>query len=230
MGDRILANYQRFAVYYAPAQGSDLARAGAAWLGWDADEAQPCAHPQLGIDLALITQTPRKYGLHATLKPPMRLACAQATFFDAVETLAQGLAPVDMGRLCLRPLDGFLAIVPEAQPQALTDATAQIVASLDPFRAPLSEQELARRRAADLSPRQEELLQLWGYPYVMEEFRFHVTLTGRLAPKVMIDVLRAAHAWFDPALEARHRLDALCIFGEDEAGRFHLLRRVPLRG
>lgn len=225
-----MADFLRFAVYYAPEQGSDLARAGAQWLGWDADEAQPCNHPDLGLDLAQITQTPRKYGLHGTLKPPMRLACPRATFFDAVETLAQGLAPVDMGMLCLRPLDGFLAILPEAQPQTLTEAAGRIVEALDPFRAPLSEQELARRRAADLSARQEELLQLWGYPYVMEEFRFHVTLTGRLEQKAMIDTLRAAHAWFDPALRAEHWLDALCIFGEDEAGRFHLLRRVPLRG
>ncbi len=222
--------FQRFAVYYAPAPGTELASAGSKWLGWDAENAHSCTHPELGLDLAQITETPRNYGLHATLKPPMQLACPQATFFDAVETLAQGLATVDMGQLCLRPIGGFLAIVPETQTQALTDAAARIVTALDPFRADLSEDALARRRAAGLSPRQEELLQLWGYPYVMEEFHFHITLTGRLESKTMTDALRAAHAWFAPALQDPQALDALCIFGEDEAGRFHLLRRVPLHG
>lgn len=226
----MLDNFHRFAVYYAPAQGSLLAQAGARWLGWDADDACACPHPDLGLDLAKITETPRKYGLHGTLKPPMRLDCPRATFFDAVETMANGLAPVDMGRLRLRPLDGFLALVPEAQPEALTRTAAQIVEALDPFRAPLTEAELARRRAGGLSAAQELLVQRWGYPYVMEEFRFHVTLTGRLEAKTMTDALRAAHAWFDPALQTPQALDALCIFGEDEAGRFHLLRRFPLHG
>ncbi|PZX38016.1 putative phosphonate metabolism protein [Roseinatronobacter thiooxidans] len=223
-------NFQRFAIYYAPAPDSTLARAGSQWLGWDADAARPCPHPELGLDLAQITAAPRKYGLHGTLKPPMRLACAQATFFDAVEILAQGMARVDMGRLVLRPLDGFLAIVPDVQSEALNDAAAQIVTALDPFRAPLSQAELHRRRAIGLSPRQDALLLRWGYPYVMEEFRFHITLTDRLAPKIMTDALRTAYAWFDPALAAPQSLDALCIFGEDAQGRFHLLRRVPLRG
>jgi hypothetical protein len=226
----MLERFQRFAVYYAPAPGTELAFAGSRWLGWDAETAIACPHPELGLDLAEITEAPRKYGLHATLKAPMHLACPPATFFDAVETLAQGLAPVEMGRLCLRRLDGFLAIVPETQTRALTDGAALIVKALDPFRAALSAQALARRRAAGLSPRQEELLQLWGYPYVMEEFQFHITLTGRLGAKAMTDALRAAHAWFTSALQAPLTLDALCIFGEDEGGRFHLLRRVPLRG
>ena len=223
-------NFQRFAVYYAPAQGSTLARAGARWLGWDADEARACPHPELGLDLAQITQTPRKYGMHGTLKPPMRLSCPQATFFDAVETLAQELAPLDMGRFVLRPLDGFLALVTEGQSQALGDVAARVVSALDPFRAPLSQAELDRRRVAGLTPHQDALLQRWGYPYVMDEFRFHVTLTGRLEPKIMMDTLRAAHAWFDPALEASQTLDALCIFGEGKDGRFQQVRRVPLRG
>ena len=33
-----------------------------------------------------------------------------------------------------------------------------------------------------LTDRQEALLTQWGYPYVMEEFRFHITLTGALDP------------------------------------------------
>lgn len=222
--------FERFAVYFAPAPHGDMARAGAAWLGWDADAGQAVPHPDLGVDLAALTETPRKYGLHGTLTPPMWLDCGAASFLDAVDTLAQGLAPVDMGRLRLHAEDGWLALVPEVQPEALTDCAARIVEALAPLRAPLSESELARRRAAGLSARQDELLILWGYPYVMEEFRFHITLTGKLAHAELERVVPVAQSWFGPLLGEAHMLDALSVFGEDGEGRFHLLRRYALLG
>lgn len=222
--------FQRFAIYYAPPGDSDFWQAGASWLGWNPETGQSVAHPDLGIDLAQLTQTPRKYGLHGTLKPPMRLSCEPATFADALDVLSQSLAPVDFGKLKLKPIDGFLAVVPHEQPQALGDTAAQIVRALDPFRAPLSDHDLARRRASGLTARQDELLLRWGYPYVMEEFRFHITLTGRLDATTMQRAFQAAMAWFGPALEERHRLDALCLFGEAEDGTFHLVRRFALRG
>jgi putative phosphonate metabolism protein len=226
----MLEHYERFAVYYAPSPASDLAQAGAAWLGWDAHNGAALTHPDLGLDLATLTQTPRKYGLHGTLKPPMRLGGSVASFLDGVEALAEQLAPLDLGALRLKSLHGFLAIVPDPQPQALSDCAAEIVRALDPFRAPATESELARRRAAGLSARQEELLAQWGYPYVMEEFRFHVTLTGRLSQPQMQDAMRAAHGWFGPALAQPQALDSLCVFGEDAAGRFHLLKRFAMHG
>lgn len=224
------ADFQRFAIFYTPPAGSALARAGAAWLGWDADKGCALAHPDLGLDLAGLTETPRKYGLHGTLKPPMRLACPVPEFLDAVQTLADGMAPVALGRLRLRPMHGFLAILPETQSRALGDAAAQVVAVLDPYRAPLSQHDMARRREAGLTASQDALLARWGYPYVMDEFRFHVTLSGNCAPAQMADALRAAHAWFDPALEEDHHLDALCVFGEDHDGHFHLVTRFAMRG
>ncbi len=226
----MLERFQRFAVYYAPHAGSEFWQAGTSWLGWNPETGQNVAHPDLGIDLARLTQTPRKYGLHGTLTPPMRLSCDPATFVDGLEVLAQSLVPVDLGDLQLTAIDGFLAVVPRVQPLPLTDTAAQIVRALDPFRAPLSEHDLARRRANELTAQQDALLQLWGYPYVMEEFRFHVTLTGRLDTTAMQQALRAAIAWFGPALEERHHLDALCLFGEAEDGRFHVIRRFALRG
>ena len=226
----MLERFQRFAIYYAPHSGSDFWQAGASWLGWDPETGQSIAHPDLGIDLARLTQKPQKYGLHGTLAPPMRLSCEPATFVDAIDVLAQSLAPTDLGDLRLKPIDEFLAVVPSVQPQRLTDTAAQIIRALAPFRAPLSDHDLARRRACGLTARQDELLQLWGYPYVMEEFRFHITLTGRLDRPTMQRALQAAIAWFGPALEERHWLDQLCLFGEAEDGRFHLIRRFELRG
>ena len=226
----MLDNFQRFAVYYAPASDSEFWQAGAAWLGWNPETGESVAHPDLGLDLARLTQTPRKYGLHGTLTPPMRLSCEPATFVDGLDVLAQSLVPVDLGDLQLTAIDGFLAVTPEFQPQTLTDTAAHIIRALAPFRAPLSEHDLARRRASGLTARQDALLQLWGYPYVMEEFRFHITLTGRIDATELQQTRHAALAWFDRALEERHRLDSLCLFGEAEDGRFHLLRRFALGG
>lgn len=226
----MLANFKRYAVYYAPPEGSDFARAGAAWLGWDSAEGVPVPHPELGVDLAQITQAPRKYGLHGTLKPPMRLAVAPATFLDAVETLSHSLAPVDLGKLRLRPIGSFLAVVPETQPPALEALAAQVLRGIDPFREALTPAEIERRRVSGLTARQDALLLEWGYPYVLEEFRFHVTLTGRLDTAQMQDAFRAADAWFGPALTARHSLADLAVCGEDDMGRFHQIRRFALTG
>ena len=50
-----------------------------------------------------------------------------------------------------------------------------------------------------LTPAQEALLMRWGSPYVMDEFRFHMTLTGRLA--------KARMAPAQPGHESSRRLD-----------------------
>lgn len=223
-------SFRRFAVFYAPPQGSELARAGAKWLGWDAAEGVPLPQPELGLDMARTTQTPRKYGLHGTLKPPMRLTTTADSFLDAVETFAQTRAPVAFGPLRLRTLGSFLAIVPERQTEALVTLAADIVQSLDPFRAAPTDTELARRREAGLTPNQDALLTAWGYPYVMEEFRFHITLSGKLEKVMMQDAFRAADAWFAPALAEQHSLSELAVFGEDAQGMFHIVNRFPLAG
>jgi hypothetical protein len=45
---------------------------------------------------------------------------------------------------------------------------------------PLTEEELTRRRKAELTPEQDKLLVDWGYPWVLDEFNFHFSLTGSL--------------------------------------------------
>lgn len=233
--------HQRYAVYYAPPAGSALARLGAAWLGRDAETgvetgvetgAEPARPAAGGPALADLTAAPRRYGLHATLKPPMRLAEGRGLddLLAAARALAAGLAPVELGRLRLGMLDGFLALVPAPQTAALERLAAEVVAGLDHLRAPPGDGELARRRAAGLSPRQEALLARWGYPYVMEEFRFHITLTGPLAPELAETVRAAAADHFASALDEPQRLADLAVFGERPDGVFDLITRVPLSG
>lgn len=216
---------KRYAIYYAPAPGA-FAQAGAAWLGWDAAASAPV--PQPDPALAAVTVAPRKYGFHGTLKPPFRLAEGQsfAALQAAVATLARHLAPVSLPGLRLRDLDGFLALTPEGDPRALQALAAEVVTTLEPFRAPLTPAEIAKRRPERLTPHQLALLGTYGYPFVLEEFRFHLTLSDRLSEPTALAAQAQAH--FAPHLPRPFTVDALCLFGEASDGRFHLIERHPL--
>ena len=218
---------KRFAIYYAPRSGA-FADAAARWLGWDL--ARGCAVAQPGVaGLVDLTAAPRNYGFHGTIKPPFRLAqgVAAADLMAGVGQLAQTLRAVQMPGLQMVLLEGFLALVPGSEP-ALANLAAEVVRALDAFRAPLTEAEVARRRPDRLTPRQRELLALYGYPYVMEAFQFHLTLSDRLDADAAARLQPAAKAHFAGLIPQPFVLQDLCLCGEDQAGRFHLLHRYAL--
>ena len=203
----------RYAVYAAPAADSALQRAAEDWYA---------RH-------AAITVSARHYGFHATLKPPFRLAGGRTVeeLEATVAALAASLSPARC-RLRVGLIGGFLALVPEAGEEAIAAIAARCVADLDGFRAPAPPEELARRRAAGLSTRQEALLRQWGYPYVMEEFRLHFTLTDRLEPE-RDDIAAAAQAHFADCVRAPFVLDQLCLFAQiSETTDFLVRSRHPL--
>ena len=218
---------KRFAIYYAPRPGA-FAEAAACWLGWDLAQGHAVAQPDVAT-LAELTADPRKYGFHGTIKPPFRLGegVTEADLADGVARLALAQRPVRMPGLHLLLLEGFLAFAPGHDP-ALADLAAEVVRALDPFRAPLTEAEIARRRPESLTPRQRDLLAVYGYPYVMEEFQFHLTLSGRLTAADAARLQSAAAAYFAGLIPQPFALQDLCLCGEDRAGRFHLLHRYPL--
>ncbi|MEL6957696.1 MAG: DUF1045 domain-containing protein [Pseudomonadota bacterium] len=221
--------YTRFAIYDAPDEDR-LADFGAAWLGWDVRTGS--AARQLDLPgLNDITMTPRKYGFHGTLKPPFRLAEGRSLdeLQASVADLAGRCAPAQSGGLTLTTLGGFLALIPTGDLSGVERVASACVRSLDPFRAPASEAELARRRSAGLSARQEALMLAWGYPYVMEEFRFHLTLSGRLPEADRVTWTTTAHAHLPP-LADRYDLGSIALCGERPDGRFELIQRYALTG
>ncbi len=224
---------KRFAVYYAPRPGAFADRT-ARWLGWDPVLGQALPQPELpGIaDPAAITVEPRRYGFHGTIRAPFRLAegLDADQLRDSVARLAARLAPVSCTGLALETLHGFLVLTPQGCEAALLELGAQVVEETNPLRAPLTEAEIARRQPQRLSPRQRELLDRWGYPFVMEEFRFHLTLTDRLPADQVGPVATALKAHFTPVLPQPFVIEDLCLFGEDASGRFHLLHRYALTG
>lgn len=230
--------FRRYAVYVLPDPArASWARFAAAWLGRDILKDVSLAHPDcpgLPWPPAEITARPRRYGLHATIKAPFRPAPGvdEATLCVDLRALAARLAPVDVPGLRLAPLGRFLALVPDpgdgTQATALSDLAAGVVRGLDHRRAPEDAADLARRRGAGLDARGEELLQRWGYPHVMERFRFHITLTGRLARGDLAAVHDVLAARLGPLLPAGFTVDTLWLLGEDDAGLFHPVCPAPL--
>ncbi|CAM3882518.1 DUF1045 domain-containing protein [Paracidovorax anthurii] len=216
----------RYAVYFAPAAGGAGWQAGSRWLGRCAATGAALAQPRVpGIApdvFARATAEPRRYGWHATLKPPFRLAegASDPALRAALQALSAELPATPLPPWRVRWLDGFLALCPDGDAAWAHALAAACVQRLHAFAAPLTPQEQDRRRAQRrLTPAQEALLQAWGYPWVLEEFRLHFSLTGRLegAPQALRDALEAAaRAHFEglgPCV-----IDRLSLFAEPAPG------------
>jgi len=233
-----LSNVSRYALYYAPRPEEGLAAAASQWLGWNPEPGRARPAPlSSGIDtqrLLEITAEPRRYGFHGTLKAPIALAdeVSEGDFLAAVGRFAASQRALNVPSVKLTELSGFLALVPTVRSPELQDLADRCVIEFDEFRRPAEEDELARRRANGLSPRQEELLKRWGYPYVLEEWRFHLTLTGRIADEAertaVMGILKQRFSGFvDRPLQVRD----LCVFRQSAPDRpFSVLARFRLGG
>lgn len=214
---------ERFAIYFAPAATSNLWERAATWLGRDASDGDLFGGPVAGIDrdrLLNLTQSANRYGFHATIKAPMALAdgLSEAELRAALTEFTAGHEPVELGRLRLASIQGFLALLVDEN-EALQDFAAHVVEDFEPFRAPMNVKDRAARAARGLSERQIELLDAYGYPYVFEEFQFHMTLTDRLSDGDADDIAAAAATWFGPVLDEPVVLDRLALFHEPDAGK-----------
>lgn len=222
----------RYAIYAMPPTDSALWAIGSSVLGYDAASGLDVPfpdHPIFADPLSLAwSAEPRRYGFHGTLKAPFRLAEGRSEA-DLVAEL-QGFAsvrhsiPLD---LTLAPVGHFLALVDPEPPPALRQLADDCVRHFDPFREPLSPEDRERRHPDALIQRQVDNLDTWGYPYVFDDFQFHMTLTGSLdvADRHRLEpVLRELLG----AVSLRLTLDALALFRQDDAeGRFVVCGRMP---
>ena len=222
----------RIALYYAPATDDPLHGCASAWLGRDAATGAALAQsPVAGVDIAEITADARGYGFHATLKPPFRLQGDVHSALQAAREFAARTAPFSLPPLQITDLDGFLALrecLPCPVLQVLADGA---VTALDAHRAPPTEAEIARRKPEQLSPRQREYLQDWGYPYVFAEWRFHMTLTRRLTADEKAIILPAVTEALGDAPGLSRTISDICVFAQAAPGApFTILERLTLRG
>jgi putative phosphonate metabolism protein len=226
---------RRFAIYYAPPAGSALEAFGCAWLGRDHTTGEAIEQPRveglLPQRLREITSSPRHYGFHATLKAPFQLTegLALEDLHAAVRNLAAGRTAFVCSPLEVSTISGFIACTLSLPCATLEKLAADCVRALEPFRAPAPDEEIARRRQSRLTPRQDAYLLDWGYPYVFEEFRFHMTLTGRLEEPERSRVLAILRARFPAIAGTRLSVDAIAIYEQADRGRpFLMSARYPL--
>lgn len=220
----------RVAIYYAPAPSDPLWTAASAWLGWDAERGAPVPQPYVP-GIVDFTAEPRLYGFHATLKPPMRLATDYASLMDDVARLAQTIPAFSLPPLAVANLSGFLALRETAACLPLHRLADACVTALDPHRAPSTNAELTRRRAAGLDAAQDANLIRWGYPHVLAAWRFHMTLTRRMAPEEHATVRPAVESHLASALARPRVVSALTIFTQSALGApFRIAERVALAG
>lgn len=216
--------FRRYAIYHLPDDPA-FAQWGAEWLNWDICRGKPT-----GIGEREWTHTPRRYGFHATLKAPF-VPCKEVQVADISAQLTRVLSrhgPISLGKLEIARLGRFLAFVPENAPASIRSLAHDIVKSLDPFRAPFTDNEF-KRRASGLGPERLANLRQWGYPHVGDLFRFHMTLTDRLAD-AQLEQVHAALTSHPPPLPVPFQVSSVSIVGEDEDGFFHLIERQYLSG
>ncbi len=230
----------RYAIYHAPAADTELWRFGSEVVGYDAATGRMIdGFAPAGFSPAQwrdATVQPRVYGFHATLKAPFRLnGQGEAELISALAAFTAGRAPVAIGLLAVTAIEGssghgFVALTPRRTPPELNALERDIVVGFDRFRAPATDEELAKRRPERLTERQRGYLADYGYPFVLDEFRFHMTLSGPLA-----DAPTVADALADAAAARlggiQLVIDALALFRQDTPdGPFRIIARQPLAG
>jgi hypothetical protein len=223
----------RYAIYYAPPATSLLWQLASSWLGRDAHSDKPLPQPRFvelsDIDFAAVTADPRHYGFHATLKAPFTLARSRSEneLMDAAAAFAAQRS-VFRGDIMPQALGQFLAFRMKGASSDMDTLHAHCVRAFEPFRAPLSDADLARRRRAGLTSLQDEHLVEWGYPYVFESFRFHMTLTAGIDDEATkARVLAVAQDYFTD-IPIRHEFGSISLFRQvDRDSAFTIIGRFP---
>ncbi len=232
----LMARYPRYAIYFVTARGDTLDRFGAELLGYDAWTGEDLPFPP-DVDKAepnwcKLTADPRKYGFHATLKAPFALAegKAETDLRAACAAFAEKPQSIPLIVPVVDAISGFIAVIPKERSIELEQLAAGCVIALDAFRAPLTADDRARRNPDRLTQRQRDYLDRWGYPYVMEEFRFHMTLTGRIDQPMRERVVSMLRRRFAATGLEMLAIDAIALFRQDDAeSRFRIIDRWQLR-
>jgi len=213
----------RYALYFAPRKGCPWHAFGAAWLGRCAFDGQEVDQVRIdGVEPALLralTEAPRRYGFHATLKAPFRLAqdTSLTDLIDAVDRFCETQFVIELAQPKVVRMGQFAALAWPDQRDQITSLANECVMRFDDFRAPLAKSEIERRRTAGLTSRGEELLMRWGYPHVLDQFRFHMSLTGPLGSAPVAAVKRlyeAAERGVSRLADTPFLFDAISIFEE----------------
>lgn len=235
----IFKNQERYAIYFTLPCDDPLYQLATLWLGYDVctgrtieDVEKNIFHPDLKA-LAKFATTPKRYGFHATLKAPFRLH--QNKTIEELK-LALGEFSSQYPAFKCKPLkikktNDFLALKPIKPSKKLDKLASDCVRTFDEFRAPLNESEIAKRNPEYLTARQRELLDEWGYPFVMDEFHFHMTLSNKLNKEDSKIVKSCLKELFRSFLGKPFWVDHIYLFHQsDNQEPFKLIEQYSLDG
>ncbi len=225
--------FHRYAIYFSPRVDEPLAEFGRRWFGFDTETRAPVPQERRWPVPTGLLRTPARYGFHATLKAPFRLRRGrdERELFEAVQGLAGEWAPQRLGLLTPRELGSFLTLQQSLPNPKVDELAFACVRDLDPFRQPLTEEEQDRIFGKGITRQQKANVFTWGYPYVGDDYVFHMTLTSILAPHEIAPWKTKVLEWGMEYLSEPVMLRDLCVFAQASAEEpFQLIERFELRG
>jgi hypothetical protein len=117
--------------------------------------------------------------MHGTLKPSFELSphTTEQELLTVATLVCRGLAPLKLPALELGEIANIVSLVLEASSVELENFATYCVRAFDGYRRALTPDQEEVFRKNRLTVHQEQMLEHWGYPYVNEEFDFHISLT-----------------------------------------------------
>ncbi|MGE7367943.1 DUF1045 domain-containing protein [Neorhizobium sp. NPDC001467] len=231
----------RYSINFTPPAHDPLTLGAAQWLGRHVFSGAALDHPALrGLsihDIAFNTALPRRAGFHGCLRPSFRLApgTSEQELLRELMRFAGRHQPFTLPQLEVVRIASQFALAPVIPSQAMHLLAGAVVTEFERFRLPMPDDEIERADPGNLSAGQFANMLRWGDPYVMDEFRFHMMLTGPLAPADLGRFETALRSYFSPLLCDPVEVTNLALFVETEQGApltvhsLHPLGRVSAR-
>ena len=225
-------NYKRYAIYYAPIENPELDLFGKCWLGWDPYKGEETTKSDLSKlpsfkKFSSLVLTPKQYGFHGTIKAPFRLK-NKYTYNDLenkVCEISKQIQSFHLDKLVIKKLGNFIALTPSKNLK-VNDVSNKFVEGLDFLRDDLSEDEIKKRHPHKLSFVQKKMLFKWGYPYVFNEFKFHLTLTGKLRIEEIDNVYKYLQTILKSVNLRKIHFKSICIFGQKTDEKFYFIKKI----
>ena len=232
--------FERYAIYVTLPQDSTLYHKASQWFSYDAYQGDsPTIEYDLQEELRPLlpysdyNSKASQYGFHGTLKAPFRLK--NGIKYKSLQKMMKHFCRLTSVFHCVglevKQIDNFLALVPKQDCKKIIQLSKDSVQTFDVFRAALTSDEIDKRQPNKLSDNQRLMLKQWGYPYVLDEFRFHMTLTDRLTQPQIDTCKPLLEEYFKECLRQPLRIGQLSLcYQSSEYSSFVILDSFPLHG
>ena len=236
-----MTNYKRVAIYFLPKKNSSLENFGKNLLGRDINKKRKISLTRRqkyfinrGFtyfdELKDYCEQPAKYGFHATLKAPFRLKRNVKTknFYDVISHIAAQHSRFKIKGLKIVYSKKFTFITSRKPNKLLINLENDLVKHLDTFRAELNKTEIKKRIPDSLTFKQNKYLKEWGYPFVFDQFKFHMTLmnqnNNKLSNKQKLELEKLIYKISNNVIE----FNEISLLGENKNGHFEEIKRFKL--